>query len=247
MRKQPGTSTEPRSKAIINTLEDAIRSLKKRKSIMLIPFTLEDFLEMVEIYNTTFWPLQLLAYALALLALFFCFKKKNYSGKIVSGVLAFYWLWTGIVFNLLYFSKIFPIAFVFSILFTIQGILFLITGVFRQNLSFRVKPDIYGIIGGIFIAYALFGYPSLEYLLGRGYPQLLSFGIVPCPTATFTLGLLLWSEKKLPGFILIIPVFYAISGIVPIYLGVIEDIGLVIAGILTAFLIFYRNRTRILK
>ncbi|MBE0652183.1 MAG: hypothetical protein IH594_00195 [Bacteroidales bacterium] len=212
---------------------------------MLIPFTLKDFLEMVEIYNTTFWPMPILAYAIAFLALFFCFKKKSYSGKIVSGVLAFFWLWTGIVFNFLYFSKLFPSATVFAILFTIQGILFLLTGVFRQNLSFRVKPDIYGIIGGIFIAYALFGYPSLEYLLGRGYPQLLSFGIVPCPTATFTLGLLLWSDKKLPGFIIIIPVLYAISGIVPIYLGIIEDTGLVIAGVLTAIFIFYRNHKRI--
>lgn len=212
---------------------------------MLISFTLEDFLEMAAIYNTAFWPMPILTYALAVLALFFSFKKKTYSGWIVSGVLAFYWLWTGIVFNLLYFSKIFPVAIVFSFLFVIQGILFLMTGVFRDKLSFRIKPDIYGIIGGIFIAYALFGYPSLEYFLGRGYPQLLSFGIVPCPTATFTLGLLLWSEKKLPGFVFIIPVLYAVSGIVPIYLGIFEDIGLVIAGILTAIFIFYRNRKRI--
>jgi hypothetical protein len=46
----------------------------------------------------------------------------------------------------------------------------------------------------------------------------------------------------MPKYILIIPVFYALSGFVPAGLGVIEDIGLIVAGIVTALLFTFRER-----
>ncbi len=211
---------------------------------MFIPFTFEEFLDMITSYNTTLWPMQLIVYALAIIALFFVIFKTRYASKVLAGVLAFFWLWNGIIFNFLYFSKLFPLANIFAILFVIQGFIFTMEGVFKKGLSFSIKANTFGVTGGLFILYGIIGYPAIEYLVGRGYPQLLSFGLVPCPTTIFTLGILLWTDRKLPKYILIIPFLYSLSGVVPIYLGVIEDIGLVLAGLSTAILILYRDRMK---
>jgi|WetSurSiteA1Bulk_404760.scaffolds.fasta_scaffold00408_10 hypothetical protein len=211
---------------------------------MFIAFTFEEFLDMMASYNATLWPMQLFLYALAIVALFFAIIKTNYSSKVVSGILAFLWLWIGIIFNFIYFSKLSPMANVFAILFVIEGLIFIMAGIIRKDLSFRVKADLYGVAGGLFIFYGVIAYPAIEYLYGRGYPQLLSFGLVPCPTTIFTLGILLWSVRRIPKYILIIPFLYSLSGVIPVYLGVVEDIGLIIAGISTTILILYRDRMK---
>jgi hypothetical protein len=206
--------------------------------------TLDQFLQMIADYNNAFWPLQFATYALGIVALLFAIWKSKYSSKVVTGILAFFWLWVGIIFNWLYFSKLFPLAISFAVLFAIQGILLVAVGIFREDLSFRVKPDLYGIIGGILILYGMVGYPLIEYLLGRGYPSLLSFGMVPCPTTVFTLGLLLWTDKKPPKYILIIPFLYTLSGPLPVYLGIVEDVGMIVLGIAATILLLYRDRSK---
>jgi hypothetical protein len=211
---------------------------------MSLPITFKQFLELIANYNQAVWPMQIVAYILGIAALFFAFKETKYSSRIISAILAFFWLWVGIAFSLMYVSKIWKLNIVTGILFIIQAILFLIVGVFKPNIPFRFRPDVYGVIGIIFIAYAIIGYPIIEYFLGRSYSQFLYIGIVPCPTTVFTFGLLLWMAKKLPKYILIIPFIISLDGILAIPLGVYEDIGMVIAGLLGTFMIIYRDKTR---
>jgi len=208
---------------------------------MLINFTFDEFLKMIESYNDSMWPLHLFFYALGITAILFVVIKKKYSGKIITGILALFWIWNGIVFNWMFFSAIFPMAILFAVLFVVEGIILAEAGALRGSLSFTVKADIPGIAGVILIVYGLVAYPLIEYLLGRGYPQLLPFGLAPCPTTIFTLGILLWSDKRLPGYLLVIPVMYALSGVIPVSLGVVEDIGLIIAGLVTTFFFLHRN------
>ncbi|MBE0675670.1 MAG: hypothetical protein IH591_13495, partial [Bacteroidales bacterium] len=102
--------------------------------------------------------------------------------------------------------------------------------------------DLFGLIGAILVIYALIGYPLIANFTGRGYPHLLLTGMMPCPTAIFTMGLLLWTEKPIPKIVPVIPVIYALTGFVPVKLGVVEDIGLIVAGIVTGLLLAYRER-----
>jgi len=204
--------------------------------------SLEQFFNVVKDYNLTIWPMQVIAYLLGIVAIFLAIKKTKYSSRIISAILVFFWLWVGFIFSPIYFIKVFNMAVIYVVLFVIQGIILLIFGVFRPNISFRFKPDVYSIIGIIFIIYAMIAYPAIEYILGRGYPKILSFGLVPCPTTIFTFGLFLWTDKKLPKFILIIPLILAISGFLAIVLGIWEDIGLIIAGILGTIMIVIRDR-----
>jgi hypothetical protein len=214
---------------------------------MLPTFTLAQFLEMISRYNMTFWPLQLVAYGLGAVVVFLAVRISRYSGRIISAILAFFWLWVGLVFNLVYFSSLYPLAIVFVILFVIEAGILIFSGVFEQTLSFKPKNDIYGLVGALFVLYSMFGYPAIEYLLGRGYPSLLPFGLVPCPMTTFTLGIFLWSDERPKWYILAVPILYALSGVIPIWKGIVEDIGLVAAGLVTILLITYWDQYKKLE
>jgi hypothetical protein len=210
---------------------------------MLLPFTFEEFLEMLARFNTDWWPVHLIMYALAVTAIYFAIRKTRWSAKVVTGILVFFWIWVGTLFNLLYFSRLFPMAYLFVVMFILEGIILASAGLFGNRLTFRVKADLFGLIGAILIIYALIGYPLIANFTGRGYPHLLLAGMMPCPTAIFTLGLLLWTEKPIPKIVPVIPVVYALTGFVPVKLGVVEDIGLIMAGIATGILLIYRERS----
>jgi hypothetical protein len=94
----------------------------------------------------------------------------------------------------------------------------------------------------ILILFSLIIYPLLGYLLGHIYPSSPTFGL-PCPTTIFTFGMLLLNQKKCPIWILIIPLIWSIIGFTAVFqFRVLEDSGLLIAGLLSFFLLIYRNK-----
>ncbi len=135
-------------------------------------------------------------------------------------------------------------GFVFGVIFIIQGLIFLYSSVARNDLAFQLNSGWKALAGLIIMLYALIGYPALEYAWGRGYPELLPFGLAPCPLTVFTLGLLLLSVNKIPFYLVIIPVLYSFGGIIPVSLGIKEDIGLVISGLLVLILWLLQRKNR---
>jgi hypothetical protein len=207
----------------------------------MFSITLEGFLMVLERYNLSIWPLQVFAYIFGFLALFFSFKSTKYSNKIILAVLSFFWLWNGIVFCPIYWAPTYKFAYLFGALCTIQGFLFLI-GAIKSNISIRFRANLYSIIGILFIIYAMGGYNLLGYFLGHVYPKSFPFGLVPCPTAIFTFGLFLMTDKKFPKYYLILPFMLSLAGFLAVYKGIVEDIGLIIAGLLGTVLILLRDR-----
>lgn len=210
---------------------------------MNIPFTIDQFLKVFEQYNTTVWPVQILLYLFAVLMIIISYKKVKISDKLNSGILAFFWIWTGVVYHLLFFTGINKAAYVFGALFIIQGILFIYAGVLKGQISFKLTWDLYGILGAVFIAYALIVYPVFAHFLGQVYPKAPTFGL-PCPTTIFTFGMLLQTNRKVPVYILVIPLIWSIIGFsAAVNLAVYEDFGLVIAGIVGTILILIKNKS----
>ncbi|MFO8037634.1 MAG: DUF6064 family protein [Anaerolineales bacterium] len=203
--------------------------------------TLELLLSTFEKYNPDIWPMQIIAYLLGIAALFFAIKRTKYSGRMVVGILSFFWLWTAIGFFFLYFGPAYSLAYAFGGLFLIQGLLFL-ADVVKPRLSFGFQGDLYSIIGALFIAHGMIGYPVIGYFLGHRYPQSPPFGLTPCPVAAFTFGLFLLTDKKVPKLYLVIPLLWALSGVMPVSVGILEDIGMIISGVLGTALLLYRDR-----
>lgn len=209
---------------------------------MQIPFTIEQFLEVMANYNISVWPMQIILNLLALVAIVLSFKKINAGDKINSAILSFFWLWIGVMYHLIHFTSINNAAYLFGMLFIIQGIIFIYAGIIKPNLSFKFELNWYAWVGALFILYALLIYPLLGYLFGHVYPKSPTFGL-PCPTTIFTFGLLLWTNKRVPKYVIIIPFIWALIGTgAAVNLTIYEDYGLFLAGVLGLIFIIIRDR-----
>lgn len=213
---------------------------------MDLPFTTEQFLGVFHAYNQAIWPAQIVAYLLGLTALALAFWKKPGSGRWVSGILGLFWIWMGAGYHLTFFSRVNPAAILFGVVFIVQGLLFLVAGVVKNRLRFEPRWTLSGLAGLLCIAYALVIYPWLGARLGHGYPQAPVFGVAPCPTAIFTFGLLLWA-RRVPAWLLVVPVLWSLLGFsAALTLGIWEDIGLLVAGVVaTAWILLRQRRARI--
>jgi len=191
-------------------------------------------------YNPSIWPMQVVVYLLALAAVFLAVKKFKSSDRIIAAVLAFFWLWNGIMFFL-------PIGgsnalwYVFAALFIIQGILFLV-GVAKPSVSYRIGTDIYSLTGIVLILYGLIGSPLVGSLVGHLYPQMAFVGLFPCPTLPFTFGLLLCTDSKIPKYLLVVPFVWGLVGVMTISIGMVEDVVMLLGALLATAMIIYRDR-----
>lgn len=214
---------------------------------MKLPFSVEQFFDIFSSYNEAIWPAQVAGYALGILALFFVFFRRSRSGRVVSAVLALFWVWIGVFYHIAYFSAINQAAFIFGVIFVVQGVLFLAFGVIMGKLSFIAEWTPLSIIGGGFIVFAMLVYTLTGIKFGHSLSASPIFAVAPCPTVIFTFGILLWSEKPVPVCLLIIPLLWSVIGTVAaISLQVPQDYGLGIAGVLGTVLILAKNR-RLLK
>jgi hypothetical protein len=210
----------------------------------MLPFTIDQFFGVFEQYNQAIWPIHILAYMLGIAAIILTVKKMRYSDQAISLILACFWAWMGIVYHLMYFRTINGAALGFGVLFIIQAIVWLLFGVIRPKLAFQLDTNPYALTGILLIVYAMLVYPVLGTLLGHGYPRSPSFGVAPCPTTIFSFGLLLLTTAKVPKSVLVIPFLWSLLGFTAsLLLGVREDIGLVVAGVLSVGLLLWRDRT----
>jgi hypothetical protein len=206
------------------------------------PFTSDQFLSVFQQYNESVWPAQILLNLLAIVAITLAVRSGAASGRIISAILGAFWLWIGFAYHLAFFTAVNPAASSFALLNIVQGILFLLYGVLLRRLSFRFRADSYGLVGALFVLYALILYPLLGLLAGHAYPRNPTFGL-PCPTTIFTFGLLLWTEKAVPLALIPLPLLWSLIGFTAaLTLGVYEDIGLLVAGILGSTLLVLRAR-----
>ena len=204
---------------------------------MKLPFTVDDFLNVFENYNLAIWPIQPILLSLAFISVFFIYWKGAAGCQVVFVILSLLWAWMGIVYHIVYFSTINNAAYFFGALFVVQSVLFFYFGVIRKTINLKIRRDAQSIIGVVFIVYALLGYPVIGLALGRAYPSSATFG-VPCPTTIFTFGVLLFTVDRIPVTMLIIPLLWSLIGMsAAVYLNVVEDIGLLISGVVSGVLL----------
>jgi Family of unknown function (DUF6064) len=207
-----------------------------------IPFSLGEFLNVFNAYNQSIFPFQIIFYLIAFLCIYLLFTENKNTNLVISIVLSFFWLWMGIVYHLIFFSTINKAAYIFGAFFIFQGIMFVISGVVKSNLSFEYRKNSNNYVGIILLVYALIIYPVLGYNLGHAYPYSPTFGLLG-PTTIFTFGLLLFTNKKIPVYLLIIPLFWSVVGFTAaLSLTIYEDIGLLIAGLTTFTFLLISNR-----
>ena len=159
----------------------------------------------------------------------------------VALILVALWLWTGVVYHLIFFSSINPAAYLFGSLCIVQAGIFLFHWVVSDRMAISPAGDAAGFIGTVLIVFALVVYPALGYVFGRTYPYSPTFG-APCPTTIFTFGILLWDRDRVPVHVIAIPFIWSLIGFTAaLSLTIYEDMGLLVAGLSCVSIIAWRN------
>ncbi|MFN0195056.1 MAG: DUF6064 family protein [Aestuariivirga sp.] len=184
-------------------------------------------------YNAAIWPLQIVAYCAGLLAFAALWLKRLRGSCLIPAVLAILWVRNGIGYHFLYFSTINPLAPGFAAFFVLQAILFAASATRANCIVFTVAPRLRSGAGLALLLYALLIYPVLGILAGHGLMAGPMFGVAPCPTTIFTIGLLLLARGSWVPWLSIIPFLWSLVGLAAaLQLGIPEDLGLPAAGLL---------------
>jgi hypothetical protein len=209
----------------------------------MLPFTHEQFLGVFVTYNDAIWPLQIAAYLFGIVAVALLFRPSRSSDRIIAGVLAAMWVWTGIVYHGLFFAPINTAAYLFGALFLFQGGFLAYAGIRHDRLRFGFQSGLAAWVGAVFLFYAAVLYPLIGMATGHAYPEMPMFGVTPCPVTIFTFGMLLLTTQHLPRWLLLIPfVWSLIGGSAAIALGVTQDWLLLASGFVAIPLIVLRDR-----
>jgi hypothetical protein len=163
-------------------------------------------------FNQNAWPAWLFWYGLAAIAVVLLLQSNRVAPRFTAGFLTAYSVWIGVAFFWILYAPIHSFAWFDGALFLLQGALFFFAGVIRSDLSFerltRSGPSLFGAAA---MAYVLIPYPFIGALEGHSFPGEPIFGISPCATAIFTVGLLLWSRQRLPTYLLFVPLGWALA------------------------------------
>jgi hypothetical protein len=204
----------------------------------VLPFTAEQFFEVFGAYNNAIWPAQVVAYLAGLLAVALLYRPGAAADRVIAGVLACMWIWTGIVYHWYFFSTINAAAYFFGAAFVAQGVILLGAGVVRRNLQFGFAPGARAFVGIVFLCYAAIAYPLVGLAYGHCYPKMPWFGIAPCPVTIFTFGFVLLLERVCPWWIIAIPFLWSIvGGTAAFLLAVPQDWMLLASGVTTVALL----------
>ena len=207
---------------------------------MKLPFTPEQFFNLIEKYNLTIAPFQIIILLLGIICLILLHTKSSAKDKLIGTYLGLLWIWIGIAYHLIFFTIINKAAYIFGGLFILQGLLILFTSLFKNRLIFTFTFKTKDYFGYFFILYGLIIYPIISYLVEGSCERTIVMGL-PCPSTIFTFGFFLLTSNKFPKYLLIIPTLWAIVGLsAAINIGVTQDLMIIIAAI-TADIILLRR------
>jgi hypothetical protein len=209
------------------------------KSDMSPPFTIEEFLQVFQNYNLAIWPAQVFAYALGLVTLVAAFSRRDDAPRIAFAALAVLWAFVGIGYHLVFFARINPLAPVFAGFFVVQASLSVASAIRPGDLGLRTGWNLRSVAGLSCFVYAVVIYPILGIRAGHGGMAGPMFGVAPCPTTIFTIGLLAFAVPPTPRSPLVVPLLWCVVGTQAAFLfGVWPDLGLIAAAVVGVGLIF---------
>jgi hypothetical protein len=198
-----------------------------------MPFTVDDFFAVFARYNVALWHLQIIAVLSGLVVTALLLRPSRMADRAILLILAAMWAVNGIGYHLLHFTPVNPAAPAFAGAFILQAGLLAARALHRTVaivFNGEAGPRLW--IGATLILYALVLYPALGHLFGHRWPAVPVFGVAPCPTTIFTIGVLLCGRWAALRWLLAIPVLWSIiGGSAAVLLDVPQDYGLIAAGV----------------
>jgi len=209
----------------------------------MTPYSTDAFLEALTSYNQVIWPGQLSVFFLsALLFGLLLFPRKN-SDRVIAGLLAFSWIWDGLIFMNLHLIHLNWSVSYFGFVFAIQGLLLIWSGIIKNRLNFTGDASVASWLGVALVIFALIIYPLVQIAIGIDWMTVQYVGAAPTPTVILTLGILLLCADRVPIHLMVIPVVWSCAdGVTAWNLSLWWDLSLPLAGLLTVFFSLMRQK-----
>lgn len=167
-------------------------------------------------YHESIWPWHVIPLLAGGLMLFSIFKPTQHSDRLINLGLAACWYWVAIAFHFQTFSTINLAAWGFGLLFLLQGSVFLVFGVFSNQITYQSDPIKYPGLSISVVAIIL--YPGLLFLSGGDWTQGSFFGSSPDATAIGSIGLILMTKTPIRrvwvGVWLLLPIVWCLMSLV---------------------------------
>lgn len=208
-----------------------------------MPFSEAEFFDVFARYNAAIWPLPVVASLLGIAVIAMLFIGTRTSTLAATLTLSALWAVNGLGYHWSFFSAINPAAGVFAAIFVAEAVLLAAVPITVRDFRLVVRRDPGSAVAVGLALFALVLYPILSWVAGHAYPSVPAFGVAPCPTTIFTIGVLLAGPWRLARWLLIIPgIWSVIGGSAAVLLSVPQDFAL-IAGlaILAAFALLRRR------
>jgi hypothetical protein len=185
-------------------------------------------------YNESVWPTQIVLYAVAVAILALLVRARPAECRIIAGLLMLLWTWMAIAYYFVFFTRISGSGWLIGGVLLAGGLWLGWTGGIKGKIQFGPRRDWRGALGWLLILYALIAYPLVGFVVGHRYPAMPTFGL-PCPVTIFTVGLLMLTVSPVPRSVFLVPALWGLFGgaSATFLLGVYQDAGLLIAGIVS--------------
>ncbi|NJO33061.1 MAG: hypothetical protein HC869_07825 [Rhodospirillales bacterium] len=195
-----------------------------------MPFTVDEFFGVFARFNNAIWPAQVLAYLAAVVAVALLRATSRWQAKVITGILAAMWAINGIGYHWMFFTEVNAAAWIFGAVFLAQAVALAVSTYLFPGLRFGTGRDTASILGLLLVTFAAIAYPIWGWLAGHIYPAYPAFGVAPCPTTIFTIGMLFLGTWSVTRWLLIVPILWAgVGGSAAVLLNVPQDYGLIVA------------------
>ena len=172
----------------------------------MLPFDAGSLFATIAYYHAAFWPLPWLALAWGVAVILLAATARSRAAFVL---LALAWVWVGVAWHLATFAGINLAAPLYGAFFVLQGALLAWTAA-RGRLGLRYQGRVRDGIGLGLAVGSLLAYPLLDRLSGVPWAAVRLPGVDPCPTALFTLGILLLADRRSAAGLMALPVLWTL-------------------------------------
>lgn len=204
---------------------------------VVAPYSLEVLNSVIYEYQSILFPMQFLFVVLGLLVVYLYWYQKRKSNQIISIILALFWFWSGFVYLGIYYEQINWFGSYASMVFCIQGALWLWYGFIKKALDFEKN------LLSVLIALAvLILFPAFQLLMGVEFYEIYIVGMLPLATLAFSISVALSMESKKVLHVSLIPLFWSLFWLYWSYL-LNNQPGLVLSGFCSVGIawVLYKN------
>ncbi|MEO9876596.1 MAG: DUF6064 family protein [Anderseniella sp.] len=176
----------------------------------LLLFSLQAYVGLFELLNTTLWPAHLIILVVGLGIGLFVLRPSDTKCRLVWGLLGLLWIWTGWYFFHVQYTVINWAAAYVAPVFWVQGLLFVLFAVAPRSPDIRFTRTATGRAAIVLYLFAVVGYPVATLALGRPLNSVEFVGISPDPGIVATLAILALSRGGFIWLAWIVPILWCV-------------------------------------